>query len=123
MNQTFLWGVDVIDVNLKFFVRDLLQNLFPGQLLPLLHFLFTLFLKVQSEPKKWENPLLILCMTVCCYDKLMMKAPIQWKMCLLLFPTFERLNHIIYKYIIWALIYTGGKKQVNYVTSYRPNLF
>lgn len=74
MNQTFLWGVDVIDVNLKFFVRDLLQHLFPGQLLPLLHFLFTLFLKVQSEPKKWENPLLILCMTVCCYDKLMMKV-------------------------------------------------
>lgn len=56
MNQTFLWGVDVIDVNLKFFVRDLLQHLFPGQLLPLLHFLFTLFLKVQSEPKKMRKP-------------------------------------------------------------------
>ena len=50
-SQTFLWGVDVIDVDLKFLVRDMLQDLLPSQLLPLFHLFFTLFLKVQPEPK------------------------------------------------------------------------
>lgn len=123
MNQTFLWGVDVIDVNLKFFVWHLLQHLFPGQLLPLLHFLFTLFLKVQSEPKKWENPLLSLCMTVCCYDKLMI-SPYPVKNVLSSFSyTWKVEPHYfeIYYMSIWFIL--GEKKQVNYVTSYRPNLF
>lgn len=51
-SETFVRRVDVIDVDLKFFVWDGLQHLLPGQLLSFLHFLFALFLKVQSEPEK-----------------------------------------------------------------------
>ena len=51
-SQTFICGVDVIDVDLKFFVRGGLQHLLPGRLLPLFYVLFTLLLVVQSEPEE-----------------------------------------------------------------------
>lgn len=51
-SRTFLGGVSFINTHLKFLVGDWQQHLLPGNLLPLLHILFTLFFKVQSKPEE-----------------------------------------------------------------------
>lgn len=51
--QTFVFWINVFDVDLQLLLWDLLQRLLPGHLLSLFHLLFTLSLKVESKPF-WE---------------------------------------------------------------------